>query len=268
MFFVFVIVDMPVAAPEEHEKVVTVCGELVRSLDANGKEMVIRREVSVTETRESRDTSLKVEIPSEQEIELPVIVHDKPKLIKQEVSVVEPLELQESVESTELSVTSKESTEQLPSKDCKCLWRMFIDRLVCLVWKCLNCDHSQYKIWLTGGSKPKRIKILTQFNLLLYLVPVVPISQVLDSSFFFTNGTTQWRWVILSLQVLTIHSYFPIFVTPDTKNSIDRKMLPKTFNPFIPSLSTSLQQIIKDDALLFVFRSLSSSHSTEVKIII
>ncbi|CAH2176180.1 GHMP kinase C-terminal domain-containing protein [Caenorhabditis elegans] len=108
---------MPVAAPEEHEKVVTVCGELVRSLDANGKEMVIRREVSVTETRESRDTSLKVEIPSEQEIELPVIVHDKPKLIKQEVSVVEPLELQESVESTELSVTSKESTEQLPSKD-------------------------------------------------------------------------------------------------------------------------------------------------------
>ncbi|CAH2176178.1 GHMP kinase C-terminal domain-containing protein [Caenorhabditis elegans] len=109
--------DMPVAAPEEHEKVVTVCGELVRSLDANGKEMVIRREVSVTETRESRDTSLKVEIPSEQEIELPVIVHDKPKLIKQEVSVVEPLELQESVESTELSVTSKESTEQLPSKD-------------------------------------------------------------------------------------------------------------------------------------------------------
>lgn len=121
MFFVFVIVDMPVAAPEEHEKVVTVCGELVRSLDANGKEMVIRREVSVTETRESRDTSLKVEIPSEQEIELPVIVHDKPKLIKQEVSVVEPLELQESVESTELSVTSKESTEQLPSKDCKCL---------------------------------------------------------------------------------------------------------------------------------------------------
>ncbi|PIC41681.1 hypothetical protein B9Z55_009019 [Caenorhabditis nigoni] len=54
------------------EKTVTVCGEMVRSLDANGKEMVIRREVSVTESRESMDlSSLKVEIQNSEDSEKP-----------------------------------------------------------------------------------------------------------------------------------------------------------------------------------------------------
>ncbi|ULT99245.1 hypothetical protein L5515_003389 [Caenorhabditis briggsae] len=54
------------------EKTVTVCGEMVRSLDANGKEMVIRREVSVTESRESMDlSSLKVEIHNSEDSEKP-----------------------------------------------------------------------------------------------------------------------------------------------------------------------------------------------------
>ncbi|UMM21920.1 hypothetical protein L5515_003389 [Caenorhabditis briggsae] len=45
---------------------------MVRSLDANGKEMVIRREVSVTESRESMDlSSLKVEIHNSEDSEKP-----------------------------------------------------------------------------------------------------------------------------------------------------------------------------------------------------
>ncbi|EFO83675.1 CRE-MVK-1 protein [Caenorhabditis remanei] len=80
------------------EKTVTVCGEMVRSLDANGKEMVIRREVSMTETRES---SLKVEIPSED-----VNEDSESSTVKkiQEPSVT-------SVESIEIPVVKKDSLD-------------------------------------------------------------------------------------------------------------------------------------------------------------